>query len=282
MKINKYLYMILIIIINTQNLFAQNNNGNSTKNKTSNNLAVPRLNPLEINKKILAKYTIPNYRIETKYGSNGIISSIYLYDKKTDNVRDKYNGVYKRISMGFWENGKLRERFSAIGSKWEGEFVHYYENGILSEKNNYSNGLKNGEEITFYPNGKIHSKCYRKFGKLIGESISYYDNGMLEGKSLYNEQNNLQGEVNSFYDNGKNKCKKLFNDNGNLEGEVIWYYKSGEILAKFVFENGTQIGKAEYYNLNGESVNPNDINWNENNTPLISFGGNIVNLNRDK
>jgi antitoxin component YwqK of YwqJK toxin-antitoxin module len=243
---------------------------------------VDETSPTYINNKILATYSDVRNRTKISYYDNGVISYLLVYDKNTDNSVDIYNSNNKWESLEFYENGSLKDIGSLIASNRIGERIQYNKNGTIFIKNNYSYGKKNGEEISNYRNGKLEYKCSYNNGAFIGDFISYFENGQLKKKCRYNENSYLIENWITYYDNGNVKVKTFYNNDGNIEGEVLCYYRTGQLLKKMTFENGTQKGHSEYFNIDGISVTVNDIDWNSSNLEFIYFdNGKKYEPNRD-
>jgi antitoxin component YwqK of YwqJK toxin-antitoxin module len=256
--------------------------GQEPKILNSNISKADETSPTYINNKILATYSNNRNRTKISYYDNGIISYLLVYDKNTDNSIDIYNSNNKWESLEFYENGSLKDIGSLIASNRIGERIQYNKNGTIFIKNNYSYGKKNGEEISNYRNGKLEYKCSYNNGAFIGDFISYFENGHLKKKCRYNENSYLIENWITYYDNGNVKVKTFYNNDGNIEGEVLCYYRTGQLLKKMTFENGTQKGHSEYFNIDGISVTVNDIDWNSSNLEFIYFdNGKKYEPNRD-
>ena len=107
-----------------------------------------------------------------------------------------------------------------------GVSTDYYENGRLKEKYTYKDGEQNGLNEGYHENGQLLWKGTHKNGKLTGLNEVYHENGQLEFQTTFKdgEQNGLNE---GYHENGQLLWKGTFKD-GELNGLWEAYRENGQ------------------------------------------------------
>jgi len=174
----------------------------------------------------------------TIYHSNGFISSKgkYINQKKEGkwqfysayienyliNEEEYSRNLKNGVSVKFYPDGTVAERFIYLNEIKQGEWTQYYKNGDLCLKSYYLNGKVNGKFEVWYENGKI-------------ELSGAYKNNIREGRWLiYNEDGTLKYDLE--YVAGVTKNRQLDIDESDFidsleknAGKISDPEKTGEI-----------------------------------------------------
>lgn len=196
-----------------------NTNGNSAIKSTD-----------EINSEILNNYVVGDFIVQTLlekpiiYGKNGVITSLHLITKETNNTNSIYNNQTHSMDLSFFENGKLSMKSEFLGREKHGEWIMCWQNGNVCYSNTYVEGSKEGTWVTYYENGVVKSKISYLNNKRHGAVESYLNNGKLQSKTEYSNGiaiGNESQSVNTEYDS---------TDSNEEENDMSRNIKSAEEL----------------------------------------------------
>ena len=194
------------------------------------------------------------------YYSNGILKSQNNYKKGLQigpQIFYNNNGnlQYKCSFIESFENGKK----SAIKN---GPYVGYHSTGQVSQEGNYDYGKKSGlwreynqkgdlTKETFYKNDKIYglNNNYNSEGKLETKS-EFYEEIEIDGKKLLNVYNGIKERYNS---NGKLESKEKY-IYGKKDGDWESYHPNGNLKEIKSYKNNLQIGKANAFDADGNTI----------------------------
>lgn len=151
MKIERYLYIIVLVALNS-----------CGDNK-------PQPQPL---------FTPPAGAIEqvTATFPDGKNKAAVYFDEKSKQ---------KLAELEFHPNGqpKIHKKFEQ--GILQGESWCYYEDGKPWSLNTFLNGEYHGTYKTWYPNGQLHQHGNYELGQPSGEWLSYYENGAIDTRGEY-------------------------------------------------------------------------------------------------
>lgn len=269
---NNFKYVLLIFVFisckNKENVDV-NPSINGKENSVSKTLTTQEINDVLINKYVDGEFIL-NIQSDKPilYHKNGLISSISLISKETNNVTDLYNSNQHRKTICFYENGGNRLKSEYIGRFQHGEQLMYYENGQLSNKSNFENGRKEGEQLKYYRDGKIQSTLNYLNDKREGECIGFYSNGTISFKSNYTNGVAIGKSIKN-YENGKIQeicnddlefrvCKSYL-ENGNYFSEKKYNLISGEIISMVFFNENGDKKEEHYYDASGNEIKQSSI-----------------------
>jgi antitoxin component YwqK of YwqJK toxin-antitoxin module len=237
----------------------------------------------EINAEILKKYVVEDFIIQTLlkkpivYGENGIISSLSLITRQTNNTYCIYNNQTHTRNLSFFENGKLSMKTEFLGREKNGEWITCYENGKVYHSEIYVEGSREGTWLIYYENGKVKSKTSYSDNKRHGAFEYYLNDGKIQSKAEYN---NGVAVGNSFanYDNGKieklcsdeldERICKQYNEDGRLS-QIVKYNLTGVIKNIIEYNEQGDISNERFFDENGKEINNNVVEKLEKNRESI-------------
>lgn len=192
------------------------------------------------NKKDRCKYDGGRY-IDTVYHwyEDGQLKQLEILPKEnTSNFEcDACNGTIIR----YFENGKLKEKFTSKNGSLEGEYLTVEENGgwyKKTYKNDSLNGTTIEHNIDSVGNVIIVIGQY-KDDKEVGY-WQWYNRDSVLYQTVYYENGITSGLFRTYYPNGKVESEGVMK-NGEYQGLVIYYDQKGKIVDKEIYKNGIPI-----------------------------------------
>lgn len=155
-----------------------------------------------------------------------------------------------------YPNGTIKEEYTILNSKKNGDFISYYPNGVIFSKGYFNDGIFEGNWLTYYPEGGLKSNVKYKKGKLI--NINAWDkkgnHKLIEGNGTFiyydpfdstkvqiSYQNNLpHGRWIVWYSNGS-KMSECIYDEGKLHGSELVWEPNGRLKHKRFYQDGELI-----------------------------------------
>ncbi len=249
---NKYIYIILLVILFTNNIYSQ------TK---------------PIPKNTIKKNNVNSYLTEHKSikHDNGLLEFDML-------VKNPANFTPKDEVEYYWYNdniGANRTKGGCGGQLLHGKYLEYYSDGKLKAEINFYLGQKSGLEKQWDKSGEIsaiykyssnkttYSKEFDFENKVIiewlgepyskGSVYNVYNNGLFKNIKFKSEY--IDGPayecITKYFLNGTIN-KKYYEKFGNLlDSNYIEYHENGKIKAKGKYDAGWKIGEWFYYDFNG-------------------------------
>lgn len=145
----------------------------------------------------------------------------------------------------------------------DGNWVQFYigEDSLVAKKGKYSNFVKHGDFLSYDISGNLFESASYEQGRLRQKS-TYYPNGVLRTREEYSEEGGflvyeawsenklikvrrIPGLYQEWYDNGQKRVEKP-SVNRKLDGEVTIWFSNGDIMYQAEWDQGKQIGKAQY------------------------------------
>lgn len=192
------------------------------------------------NKKDQCKYKEGAY-IDTVYHwyESGQIKQIEILANKkiVDNGCSSCNGTIIR----YFENGKLKEKFTSDGGSFEGSYIHFEENGawdIRTFKNDSLNGPTTEHDIDSTGNVTIVVGQYKK-NKETG-LWRWFDKDSVLFQTLNYTNGKTFGMLQTYYSNGK-IAKEGFVNDGKYNGAFKYYDDKGKLVVIEHYKDGVLI-----------------------------------------
>ena len=139
----------------------------------------------------------------------------------------------KKYVFTYWyPSGKLKEEYTVIDGKRQGDYRAYYEDGSRMDSKTYRDDVVWGERHVWNKSSKIYTIVNYEDGKKHGSFEQYYmlDDGKEKLLIHSNCQNDLfHGSFRSFHLNGKINVATTF-FNGKKHGRMIKYNSNGTLV----------------------------------------------------
>ncbi len=116
------------------------------------------------------------------------------------------------ITIRYYPNGKIHERFIIKNGLFHGPYISFYENGQKESERHFENDKEINLSKHWNKYGKLISEVNYKLGKPEGKTIEYYKNYRVEGEFI----------------------------NGKEEGKWIGYDSSGKVISVETYVNGVK------------------------------------------
>jgi antitoxin component YwqK of YwqJK toxin-antitoxin module len=281
----KTIFYCLILLVITSCNEKKKNAENETSENQSEIPIQKTLTSEETNDNILGKYVSGGFIVATlpdnpiSYHPNGVIRSLRLITKETNNVTDLYNDNEHKKSLDFDEKGQLMSLNERIGRKYHGTQLTYYATGQIHTITNYDMGNKEGEDILYKMDGSIFISENFIGGKRNGTSVRYNDENKLISKVEY--KNGIAfGNSFRYFDNGKveQSCSdgedfrfcKSYHENGKISSEIKYNLNTGHLISKVYFDEEGNIREEHNYDQNG------NVESNSNAVQSFDEKGNLI------
>lgn len=199
----------------------------------------------------------------------------YYPDGSMEAVREMKNGEISGAVTEYYRNGHIREKYTSIGGKLQGQYLRFHPNGDAESSATYKNGLLDGLLTQYYESGNlvrstqmyasgkrdgIFTLFYRdgmkkaqftyKGDQYYGEILTYYPNGQI----IVSMNSPVNGRVRFFYQNGQLEAEYFLHDNV-VDGKYAGYYPTGQVKRKGQYSHGNMTGTWYFYDKDGrESV----------------------------
>ncbi len=133
----------------------------------------------------------------------------FKYDKNKVLVSSSILLPNSRILVKYYyPNGKAKDIYFLIDTKWSGSSKHYTEQGKLSDIYHWRNGVKEGWGISFYPSGNLAVEVYYKNGSKYGLYKEYFNDSrkfVKKEKRILNVKGREYANSYTFYDSLNSK-----------------------------------------------------------------------------
>ena len=123
--------------------------------------------------------------MKKKYSYIYFILLLIVYNcsyNKSDSSRfsDQANVKYE-----YFENGRVKSKFSYLGNKLEGESFFYDSTGTLISSSSYIDGLLDGTTVKYGKTGEIAYSIDFKRGMKHGKEVFYHKNSKKKSQVYY-------------------------------------------------------------------------------------------------
>ncbi len=239
MKIIKYIFLLIIIVTSSFNLYSQNvgQQGDTLKNYIDiNGMRQGYWEKKYPNGKIKYqahfKNNIPVGEFK-RYYENGQLFAHIFYD-----MEGKGNGD----ATYYWDDGKLLAKGRLVNVKQkQGLWKVYNTKGVLLQTINFDKGIKNGEQITYYHEGGVAERVFYLNGKRNGKMTQYFPDGKIKLEMNY-KNGAFDGDVVAYYPDGKIKLKGYYR-NDLKDGKWVFYDETGKIERSLTYDNGKLVSE---------------------------------------
>jgi uncharacterized protein len=205
---------------------------------------------------------------------NGMVRN-YALSGFLESEEFNYNAEGNGTFTEYYQNGKVKRKFTQIEDDRHGDSYYYSPDGELRYIRSYFDGkivaykylgtkgdtitieLKSGLQTikTYYKNGKISNEQTRNNGQLEGKYIDYYTNGKVqEVNNFVNDDE--EGEAIAYYESGA-IAKSYFNKDGYMNGISKTFSADGKALSSINYVMGELHGKCMWMDKNGKMITIN-------------------------
>lgn len=276
MKFNCFI-ALLVLTVCSCNMKGENDEKNKSSEierqseiQVQKELTVDQKNDYILQSYVSGTFVVNNlfYDSPILYHKNGVISTLHLVNKETNNKRSILTDESNKVLLNFFETGKLKSRSELLGRKKHGTWENYFDNGQLARSVNYINGMQEGEEIYFYSSGKIQMKSFFLSGKRHGEFYQGFENGSIKSKAIYNKGIKV-GEASSFYESGslEEKCEDhadfrtctTYYENGKLKSESKLNLIDGNIFSIIYYDENGVVTESNNYDASGNKIKSSSL-----------------------
>jgi len=208
--------------------------------------------------------------------SNGKKSGVWIWSYENGDKKDqcKYDeGLYIDTVYHWYEGGQLKQleilpTINTSNGKCDvcnGTIIRYFENGKVKEKFTSNNGIFEGEYLTIKENGGWNKKTYKNdslngptvehnidsVGKVIivvgqckdGKETGYwqwFNKDSILYQTVHYENGITSGLFRTYHRNGKVESEGAIR-NGEYQGLVIYFDDQGKVTNKEHYRNGALI-----------------------------------------
>ena len=145
------------------------------------------------------------------------------------------------IITEYYENGNVREKYTRIDGKLQGQYLRYHPNGDLDLSLFYKDNKPDGLYTWYYDSGnRVRSTQVFTDGERNSPLTVYYRDGMIKHIFGYSHDK-MAGDIVSYYPNGQKQEEMHLGrpdtQDPALNGLVRFYYENGQISESFSYVN---------------------------------------------